>query len=170
VSCQGEAREPSRAWQGGWKGCHSPRDARPRPRRARARVRPFAPASHWCRFGRLCQNFRFQLSGFIPHPSPNFLLSQFFLSLSPLVVISVTFHASRFTPHFSLSVFSISAFPQVPHDAHSSSSNFRVDPFFDQAPAVAARRRRPTGARRAFDRVAGFRRTAGVGASWRRIQ
>jgi hypothetical protein len=39
---------------------------------------------------------------------------------------------------------------------------------FDQAPA--ARRRRPTGARRTFDGVAGLRRTAGVGASWHRIQ
>jgi hypothetical protein len=45
-----------------------------------------------------------------------------------------------------------------------------VDPFLDQAPAAAVRRRRPTGARRAFDGVAGFRRAAGVGASWRRIQ
>jgi hypothetical protein len=41
---------------------------------------------------------------------------------------------------------------------------------FDQAPAPAVRWRRPRGARRNFDRVAGFRRTAGEGASWRRIQ
>ena len=61
---------------------------------------------------------------------------------------------SRFTHHVSLL---ISALP-------------RVAPFLDQAPAAAVRRRRPIGARRAFDGVAGFRRPAGLGASWHRIQ